>query len=134
MQHGKSIGVKSKSVAGLIASIKNGLPVQSLRILSTNLGVPEKCIALTVNIPQRTLTQRKKEGRFKPDESERVFRLARLYERALGVFDDASATKKWFNSRIKGLGNKTPLEYADTEVGAREVEDMLGRIEDGVFY
>ncbi len=134
MLHGKSIGIKSKNIDALITSIKDGLPVQSLSLLSVNLGVPEKRIALSVNIPQRTLTQRKKEGRFKPDESERVFRLVRLYEKAVGVFDDASAAQKWFNSRVKGLGNKTPLEYADTEVGAREVEDMLGRIEDGVFY
>ncbi len=134
MLYGASIGIKSKSVDGLIACIKNGLPVQSLSLLSTNLGVPEKRIALTVNIRQRTLTQRKKEGRFKPDESERVFRLARLYEKALGVFNDTLAAQKWFNSRVKGLGSKTPLEYADTEVGTREVEDMLGRIEDGVFY
>ena len=134
MLYGASIGIKSKSVNGLIACIKNGLPVQSLSLLSTNLGVPEKRIALTVNIRQRTLTQRKKEGRFKPDESERVFRLARLYEKALGVFNDTLAAQKWFNSPVKGLGNKTPLEYADTEVGTREVEDMLGRIEDGVFY
>ena len=134
MLYGASIGIKSKSVDGLIACIKNGLPVQSLSLLSTNLGVPEKRIALTVNIRQRTLTQRKKEGRFKPDESERVFRLARLYEKALGVFNDTLAAQKWFNSPVKGLGNKTPLEYADTEVGTREVEDMLGRIEDGVFY
>jgi len=35
---------------------------------------------------------------------------------------------------VKGLGGKTPLEFADTETGAREVENMLGRIEDGVVY
>jgi putative toxin-antitoxin system antitoxin component (TIGR02293 family) len=134
MVQGESIGITSKTVDGLIADLKNGLPVHSLSLLSTNLGVPEKRIALTVSIPQRTLTQRKKEGRFKPDESERVFRLARLYERALGVLGDASAARKWFNSCVKGIGNKTPLDYADTEIGAREVEDMLGRIEDGVFY
>jgi len=32
-----------------------------------------------------------------------------------------------------GLGGETPLEYAETEVGAREVEDLLGRIEYGVY-
>jgi uncharacterized protein (DUF2384 family) len=38
-----------------------------------------------------------------------------------------------FEKIQKGLGGKTPLEYADTEPGAREVEDLLGRLEHGVF-
>jgi uncharacterized protein (DUF2384 family) len=32
-----------------------------------------------------------------------------------------------------GLGGAVPLEYAETEVGAREVENLLGRIEHGVY-
>jgi uncharacterized protein (DUF2384 family) len=32
-----------------------------------------------------------------------------------------------------GLGGAVPLAYAETELGAREVEDLLGRIEYGVY-
>jgi putative toxin-antitoxin system antitoxin component (TIGR02293 family) len=39
----------------------------------------------------------------------------------------------WLKSPQKALGGKTPLEYSDTEPGAREVEDLLGRLEHGVF-
>jgi uncharacterized protein (DUF2384 family) len=42
--------------------------------------------------------------------------------------------QQWFRSPVKGLRGKTPLEFADTEPGAQEVESMLDRIEDGVFY
>lgn len=135
MLQGESIGIKAKDIGGLIADIKTGLPVGALTLLSNKLGVPEKRIAAIVDIPQRTLTKRKKEGRFKPDESERVFRVARIYERALDVFDhDDDMVKSWLNTSLKGLGDQTPLSYADTEVGARAVEDLLGRIEEGVFY
>jgi putative toxin-antitoxin system antitoxin component (TIGR02293 family) len=132
--YGQSIGIDSENLIGLISRIKQGLPVSSLTRLSKQLGVPEKRLLVVANIPQRTLTRRKKEGRFKPDESERVLRLARLYEQAMKVFKRKESVQQWFQSSVKGLGGKTPLEFADTEPGAQEVEDMLGRIADGVFY
>ncbi len=130
---GESIGIRSTDITSLIAHIKKGLPVKSLITLSKNLGVPENQMAVAVNISQRTLTNRKKQGRFKADESERVFRLATLYERAREVLGTNESVKRWFHSPVKGLGGKTPFEFADTEPGAREVMDVLGRIEDGIF-
>jgi putative toxin-antitoxin system antitoxin component (TIGR02293 family) len=132
--YGQSIGIQTENVKGLILLLKQGLPVSTFSRLSTMLGVPEKSLATAVNIPQRTLTRRKKEGRLKTDESERVLRLASLYERAIEVYGDEDLARQWFHLSVKGLGGKTPLEFADTEPGAREVEDMLGRIEDGVVY
>ena len=70
--YGQSIGIQTENVKGLILLLKQGLPVSSFSRLSAILGVPEKSLATTVNIPQRTLTRRKKEGRLKTDESERV--------------------------------------------------------------
>ena len=40
---------------------------------------------------------------------------------------------EWLKTPNLSLGDKTPLEYADTEVGAREVENLLGRIDYGVY-
>jgi putative toxin-antitoxin system antitoxin component (TIGR02293 family) len=63
-----------------------------------------------------------------------VLRLARLFERAVEVLGSEQHAQKWFQSPVKGLGGKTPLEFADTEPGTQAVEAMLDRIEDGVFY
>lgn len=73
-------------------------------------------MAATVNISQRTLTNRKKQGRYKPDESERVLRLATLYERAEEILGTDESVKKWFHSPVKGLGGKTPFEFADSSI------------------
>ena len=43
------------------------------------------------------------------------------------------AARRWLSSPQVGLGGALPLEYAETEVGAREVENLLGRIEYGVY-
>jgi putative toxin-antitoxin system antitoxin component (TIGR02293 family) len=132
--YGQTIGIKSDNLNDLICQLKDGLPVQSLISLSTHLGVSENRLATTVNIAQRTLTRRKKEGRLRTDESERVLRIARLFERAIEVLGNEQNARRWFQSKVRGLSYKTPLEFADTEPGAQEVEAMLDRIEDGVVY
>lgn len=131
--YGQTIGLRTKNLSGLIMQLKRGLPVASLSKLSHQLGIPEKRLANTVNIAQRTLTRRKKEGRFKPDESERVLRIARLFERAIEVMGTQELAQQWFRSPVKGLKGMAPLEFADTEPGAQEVDAMLDRIEDGIY-
>jgi putative toxin-antitoxin system antitoxin component (TIGR02293 family) len=131
---GQSIGIQARKLEDVIGAVKKGLPVSSLHKLGKHMGVPENRLAMAVNIAQRTLTRRKSEGRFRPDESERVLRIARLFERAIEVMGSEQGARQWFKSPVKGLGGKTPLEFADTEPGAQEVAAMLDRIEDGVFY
>ena len=132
--YGQTIGIRAKSHSALVAQVKNGLPISAMERLSKTMDVPERDLAHTMNIPLRTLSRRKQEGKFKSDESQRLWRLARLYERAIDVLGDTDSANEWFRTRVKGLGYKTPLEYAETEPGAVEVENMLGRIEDGLFY
>ena len=117
----------------LIQNIKKGLPISAFEKIQKELEVSADTLAVTVNIANRTLARRKKEGRFQPDESERILRIASLFDRALQVLHNQNRVRLWFKSPQKGLGGKTPLEYADTEPGAREVEDLLGRLEHGVF-
>ena len=103
---GRSIGIQAGGLEDVIVALKKGLPVSTLNKLCKNMGVPESRLATTVNIPQRTLTRRKAEGRFRPDESERVLRLARLFERALDVMGSEQTAQQWFQSPVKGLGGK----------------------------
>jgi putative toxin-antitoxin system antitoxin component (TIGR02293 family) len=117
----------------LIKKIKKGLPISAFEKIQKELDVSADILASTVNIATRTLARRKKEGRFHSDESERVLRIASLFDRALQVLHSQNRVQLWFKAPQKGLGGKTPLEYADTEPGAREVEDLLGRLEHGVF-
>ena len=117
----------------MIKSIKNGLPISKFQKLRDNLGVPDKDLAKYIRIPKSTLSIRKRKGKFSFVESERLYRIQRLFTKALEVFEDVDLARKWLKEDAYGLGDKSPLEYAATEIGAREVEDLLGRIEHGVF-
>ena len=67
------------------------------------------------------------------DESERLLRISRVLERATSLHGgDRSIARQWLETRVPALGNQRPLDLAETESGAREVEALIGRIEHGV--
>ena len=129
----ESIGLQAENVNELIGALKQGIPADSFDKLRDRLNVSDNLLSRIVQIPKRTLTRRRQDGRLRTDESERVLRVARVYDKALDVFEDEGAVESWLKNPARGLGYKIPLEYADTELGAQEVINLLGRIEHGVF-
>ncbi len=121
------------TTAKLIASIQSGLPIAELDALQTLLEVPMEALATKLGISKATLHRRKAEGRLDPAESDRVVRYARLMGQAVKVFGAEAAARDWLNTPQPGLGGEVPLDFAETEIGAREVENLLGRIEFGVY-
>lgn len=121
------------SIPQVIEVIENGLPVSAFTKIKNQLDLPDKDLAKFIRVPKSTLAVRKKKGKFSFEESERLFRVQRLFEKAMNVFEDIDAARKWLKGKAYGLGDISPLEFAKTEIGAREVENLLGRIEHGVF-
>ncbi|MBW6455667.1 MAG: DUF2384 domain-containing protein [Trueperaceae bacterium] len=117
----------------LIAAVKAGLEVRVFVDLARRLGVSEARLAEVAGIAPTTLTRRKRAGALAPDEGEHVLRIAALLERAVRVFEDEADAADWLRTRNLALGGVTPLALADTELGAREVDDLLGRLEHGVY-
>jgi len=113
--------------------IEAGLPFACLMRVQEALERPLAEVAGLVRIPQRTLARRRREGRLTPEESDRVVRLARLVEQAAALFEgDLGAARRWLGAPARGLGGQVPLAFARSEVGAREVERLIGRLEHGV--
>lgn len=117
----------------LITLIKAGLPFQELNTLRASLDVPMQKLAAKLGISPATLQRRKAKGRLDAVESDRLLRYARLMGKAVEVMETLENARHWLNSPQRGLGGAIPLDYAETEIGAREVEDLLGRIEYGVY-
>ncbi len=126
-------GGKGFGVSKLIESLKAGLPVRELDELRSNLDLPMERLVPMLGISKATLHRRKNSGRLDAAESDRVVRFARLLGRAAAVMETLDDGRRWLTSPQVGLGGAIPLEYAETEVGAREVENLLGRIEYGVY-
>ena len=134
MMHAERIGVKAKDPLELVERINAGLSYRSFEKLRKEMGLSAQELGELVQIAPRTLTRRKVSGRFRADESDRLLRASRIYGEALNLFEgDGGSARRWLNSPRDALNGKTPLELAVTEVGAREVESLIGRLERGVF-
>lgn len=118
----------------LVEVIQAGLPFRELQDLQASLAVPAEKLAPMLGISKATFHRRRGDaGKLPPAVSDRVVRYARLLGQAFNVFEDLEAAKQWLKAPQFGLGGAVPLDYAKTEIGAREVENLLGRIEYGVY-
>jgi putative toxin-antitoxin system antitoxin component (TIGR02293 family) len=119
--------------AELIEAISRGLPADLARELASRMGVSLGEVAGLLRLTPRTLQRRLEAGRLRRNESERLWELGRLFFRALDVLESEEGAAQWFRSRLQVLGWATPLAVARTAVGLRELDNILGRIEHGVF-
>ena len=116
----------------LLTTLKRGLPVGRVETLRERLDVAVGEISLVLGIPTSTLARRRQQGRLGKDESERVYRIAHLYARAIEVFGTPERARQWLKKPQYALGGVAPLQFADTEPGAQEAERLLGRIAHGI--
>jgi len=131
---GASLGLSALSTDDLIHAVHNGFSFKSLETFSSETGFAPAEVASLVGIPERTLARRKTSGRLSPDESERLLRISSIFEKAVGLFEgNVDETLEWLTQPKKALGDKVPLQYSRSELGAREVESLIGRLEHGVF-
>lgn len=117
----------------MVQRVEEGLPVMEVVKFGKQAGFTNDELARLINIPARTYARRiADKGRLKIHEGERAARLMRVFDYAKRLFVTDENTRGWFNAKLIVLGGRTPLEYAQTEPGAREIEAVIERIEDGV--
>jgi putative toxin-antitoxin system antitoxin component (TIGR02293 family) len=128
------IGLKVAGTMELIAYIQKGLEYGAMEHFIRNANLQREEAIGFVGISPRTLVRRKEKGRLSPDESDRLVRAARIVSQARQLFEgDAEAANRWLKTSQPALGGTTPMDYAGTEAGAREVEALIHRLEYGVF-
>jgi putative toxin-antitoxin system antitoxin component (TIGR02293 family) len=121
------------SIHEQIGRIHAGLSFRAVQNLQKALNVPMDKLASVLGMSRATLHRRKIQGKIDKDESEKLVRYQRLLKEAEDVFGGGDSAREWLTNPQAGLGNAVPLDFAKTEIGAREVENLLGRIEYGVY-
>jgi putative toxin-antitoxin system antitoxin component (TIGR02293 family) len=129
----KTVTGKAMHPTKLIHRIQKGLRFSELETLQHSLDMPFEQLAAKLSISRSTLQRRKHAGRLSPNESDKLLRFARLLDHATDVFGDIEKARAWLKHPQYGLGGAVPLDYAETEIGAREVDNLLGRIDYGVY-
>ena len=129
----KTLGKKVSSQQDLITAVRRGLRVSAVDSVIEELDAPRTKVLPTLRIARRTMERRKHTGRLLPEESERVYRLAKIFAFAESVLGSKEKARHWLSIPNRALGNVAPLSLLETEAGADEVTNVLGRIEYGVY-
>ena len=58
---------------------------------------------------------------------------ARVYATAVEMIGNAEKAAKWLGTPNRALGGEIPIDQLDTDLGTKEVENILGRIAYGVY-
>jgi len=129
------IGVKGRDLPedALIDRSRRGLPYSSLEAVSSRIGLSVSELLGILRIPQRTLARRKKTQWLAAEESDRLVRLARIGAFAEQTHGNAVRGARWLREPNSALGNVAPIQWLDTDLGAKEVEELLIRIAHGVY-
>jgi len=120
-------------VAEMIVRVRGGLPMDEFRSARAMLGVSDERLAELLGMSRATLHRRKKAGQLDRAESDRLVRYVRVFARASEALGGEDGARSWLGAPVVAFQGETPLDYADTEIGAREVEALLLRLEHGVF-
>jgi len=127
------LGLRTTTPLQVAERVREGLGYAAFERFRRHALVPAGELAGLIGIPARPLVRRKARGRLDPDESDRLVRLARVFAKALTLFEgNAVATRRWLVTPLAVLGNGTPLRTATTDPGAREVDALIGRLEHGI--
>lgn len=126
------VGRGVRTLDQLEQRLRAGLPFQALEAVRGALGISRDTLARTLRLPTRTLARRRRERLLQPDESDRLYRMARVYAHAREVFDDTEKASSWMTRGSRALGGRAPVELLDTDIGVQRVDHLLGRIEHGL--
>ena len=130
---GRSVlGKAVSSIEDLEEIVGEGLPKTALRVTVRRvfLLAREANRYLYRIVPEATYKRRT--GKLRVVESERTERLARVIAAAEGVWDDHNDAREWLTRPHPELGDRTPIDCALTELGARQVESLLDRLQYGL--
>jgi putative toxin-antitoxin system antitoxin component (TIGR02293 family) len=114
-----------------IAVVPPGLAFGEFEALRKQLDLSLDELTVRLGLSPATVAQRKAAGHLTNDESGKVVCFARLLGHAVHLFGDLEEARQWLKTPQRALHGAVPLDYAKTETGAQEVENLLSELGHG---
>jgi putative toxin-antitoxin system antitoxin component (TIGR02293 family) len=124
----RTVGRSLSSDRDLREAIREGFRPAVVEELMRASGLTLKELANALDLSPRSLQRRRASGRLARYESDRLYRLARIVAMANECLGDRQRALRWLKRPNRALGGVAPVAAIDTELGARQVENILGRI------
>jgi len=129
----KILGRNVRSPESLAERVRKGLPFAALSAVMEQYGISRAVLCDILYLSPRNFLRRKEQKRLSADESDRLYRLARVLAHANRVFEDPEESVDWIKTPNAALGKQQPLTLLDTDIGVQQVEQVLGRLEHGII-
>ena len=110
-----------------------GFPYAPFESVLKRLGLPRVRVGKALGLPERTLARRKQEKKFPSLESERIFRFLQVAAHAIQTIGDDEKAARWLTKPNRALDANIPLDLLETPIGAAQVDEILTRIEHGLY-
>lgn len=130
---GSILRLRATNAAELRDAVRKGLPFSAFEAVSKHLEISPQHVTAVLGIPPRTVARRKAARHLSPQESDRLYRLARAISQAVEVLGTIDKARVWLKTQNRALGSEVPLDLLDTDIGARQVEEVLLRLNYGIF-
>jgi putative toxin-antitoxin system antitoxin component (TIGR02293 family) len=126
-------GLRNYDPLNIVDHVRRGLSYAAFERFHRNTDLSYRILAQVAEIPERTLARRKESGRFASDETDRLVRMSRIVARAIELFEGSvESAQRWLTNPVQALGGRTPIDFASTDVGAIEIESLIGRLAHGI--
>jgi len=114
-------------------ALRQGFPFATFDALMRVLELRPQDLAEVLGVAPRTLARRKANRQLSAIESDRLYRIAYITLVTSEVLGSIQKARAWLRKENPALGGEAPLRLLDTEIGERRVEDLLNRINHGIY-
>lgn len=127
-----SLAGMPKRGRGLHDLINSGLPFSVLETLADITGIEQQALGAYLLISRTTFRRRKAAGRFTASESDRIFRLVKVMDAAIELFEgNEVSARNWLNGAAPGLSGRRPIDMIGSMAETESVLDLIARLEQG---
>jgi putative toxin-antitoxin system antitoxin component (TIGR02293 family) len=113
--------------------VRRGVPRQRATDVQAGLGLSQNIMASLLHMSERTLQRYEEDDLLDAPTSEKVLLLDKLRDHGRRVFGTDAEFVAWLNAELPSLGFKKPMSFLDTFTGIQTIDQLLGRIEWGMF-
>ncbi|AMP97271.1 hypothetical protein AY601_0306 [Pedobacter cryoconitis] len=125
---------KIKSVFDLITLSNKGIKKASLDALVGHMGMTKKNFAEDIlNLSVKTLERKKADDLLDRYTSSHIIEVTKVVAHAFEVFEQEEKMQRWLNTPNRALNEMKPLDLFYIPTGLAMVDNVLGRIEEGVY-
>lgn len=125
--------IQNNNPYDLRLAVLNGFPFSVFEAVQKEIELTQTQLSVILGISPRTIARRKENNHLNPVESDILYRVARVFAYTVTVFGDIEKARVWLKRPNRVLDGEIPLNLLGTDNGSQQVEDVLHRINYGIY-